>query len=79
MDIPKLVSILYTKGIWLARADTFKDKHEGKIPDEMRAILESVYEKFDDKEKIHVKNVDDFQDYLVKNTFIRCRNPSMRF
>lgn len=72
MDLPRFVSMLETKGIWLARADTFKDKHEGRIPDEMRAVIENAYDNFEEKDKINVKNADDFQDYLVKNTFISC-------
>ncbi|TAL63078.1 MAG: hypothetical protein EPN88_12705 [Bacteroidetes bacterium] len=74
MDLPKFVSMLETKGIWLARADTVKDKHEGKMPDEMRANIENAYAsgKLEDNQKTDIKNADDFQDYLVKNTFISC-------
>ena len=34
MDLAKLISLLEKKAIWLARADTFMDRHEGRFPDE---------------------------------------------
>ena len=39
MDLAKLISLLEKKAIWLARADTFMDRHEGRFPDEMRTGL----------------------------------------
>ncbi len=72
MDLAKLISLLETKAIWLARADTFKDRHEGRFPDEMQALTEKAYESFSDDDSSPVKNADDFQDYLLKNTFVSC-------
>ena len=72
MDFAKFVSMLEQKAIWLARADTFGDKHEGRFPDEMRAYIDKAYESFDGNDKSPVKDSNDFQDYLVKNTFISC-------
>lgn len=72
MDLARLVSLLETKAIWLARADTFRDKHEGRFPDEMRTLAEKAYESFPPDDPSPVKNVEDFQDYLLKNTFISC-------
>ena len=72
MDLAKLVSLLDTKAIWLARADTFRDKHEGRFPDEMRSLTEKAYESFPADDSWPVKDAEDFQDYLLKNTFISC-------
>ena len=72
MDLPKLVSMLEQDALWLARTDTFRDRHEGRFPDEMRKFIEKAYEGFDDNGDSLVKDADDFQDYLVKNTFISC-------
>lgn len=72
MDLAKLISLLGTKAIWLARADTFRDKHEGRFPDEMRTWIEKAYEKFPADDPSPVKDCDDFQDYLLKNTFVSC-------
>ena len=72
MDLSKFVSMLEKNGLWLARADTFRDRHEGRFPDEMRNIIENAYKGFDDDDKSPVKDADDFQDYLLKNTFISC-------
>ena len=72
MELAKFVSMLEQNALWLARADTFKDRHEGRFPDEMRKFIEKAYEKFDDSDPSPVKDVDDFQDYLVKNTFVSC-------
>ena len=72
MDLAKFVSMLEQNALWLARADTFKDRHEGRFPEEMRKIIEKAYEGFDDSDPSPVKDADDFQDYLVKNTFISC-------
>lgn len=72
MDLAKLVSLLDTKAIWLARADTFRDKHEGRFPDEMRALMEKAYETFPADDPSPVKDAEDFQDYLLKNTFLSC-------
>jgi len=70
MDLAKLISLLEKKAIWLARADTFKDSHEGRFPDQMRAWIEKAYESFPDDDPSPVKDADDFQDYLLKNTFV---------
>jgi hypothetical protein len=73
MNLAKFVSMLEKRSIWLARADTFGDKHEGKFPDEMRNYIEKAYEDYDDEnDDSPVKDASDFQDYLVKNTFISC-------
>ena len=70
MDLAKLISLFETKAIWLARADTFKDRHEGRFPDEMRTWIEKAYESFSDDDPSPVKDADDFQDYLLKNTIL---------
>lgn len=72
MDLAKLISLLETKAIWLARADTFKDRHEGRFPDEMRMLTEKAYGSFSKDDPSPVKDADDFQDYLLKNTFVSC-------
>jgi len=72
MDLAKLISLLETNEIWLARADTFKDKHEGRFPNEMRRWIERAYEGFPKDDPSPVRDADDFQDYLIKNTFISC-------
>lgn len=77
MDLAKLISLLETKAIWLVRADTFKDRHEGRFPDEMRMLTEKAYESFSKEDPSPVKDADDFQDYLLKNTFISCWHKSI--
>lgn len=72
MDLSKFVSLIEKNTLWLARADTFRDKHEGRFPDDMRTTIEKAYEEFDDNDSSVVKDADDFQDYLRKNTFISC-------
>lgn len=72
MDLARLISLLETKAIWLARADTFRDRHEGRFPNEMRRLMEKAYASFPDNDPSPVKDADDFQDYLLKNTFISC-------
>ena len=72
MDLAKLISLLEKKAIWLARADTFMDRHEGRFPDEMRTLMEKAYERFLKNDPSPVKDADDFQDYLLKNTFVSC-------
>lgn len=72
MDIAKFISMLKQNAIWLARADTFGDKHEGLFPDAMREYIDKAYQGFDDSDNSPVKDTNDFQDYLVKNTFISC-------
>lgn len=71
MDLSKFVSFIEKEALWLARADTFRDKHEGRFPDDMRMTIEKAYEKFGNDKSV-VKDADDFQDYLRKNTFINC-------
>jgi hypothetical protein len=72
MDIAKFISMLELESIWLARADTFSDKHEGRFPNEMRDDIRQAYQGLDGIARSKVKDVDDFQDYLIKNTFISC-------
>ena len=72
MDLSKLVYMFEQKGLWLARADKFRDRHEGRFPDEMMSITENAYKGFSDDDNSPVKDADDFQDYLLKNTFISC-------
>ena len=72
MDLSKFISLIEKESLWLARADTFRDKHEGRFPDEMRTIIKKAYDGFNDDSNSVVKDADDFQDYLRKNTFISC-------
>ncbi len=72
MDIAKFISMLEQNAIWLARADTFGDKHEGRFPNEMREYINKAYEGFGQSDNSPVKDANDFQDYLIKNTFISC-------
>ena len=72
MNLSKFVSLIEKNALWLARADTLRDKHEGRFPDEMRKTIEKAYEEFGDDDTSVVKDADDFQDYLRKNTFLSC-------
>ena len=72
MDVGKFTSMLQKEIIWLARADTFADKHEGRFPEEMRGYIEKAYENMLNDHQPPVRDAIDFQDYLVKNTFISC-------
>ncbi len=72
MGLLKFISLLEKKALWLARADTFHDRHEGRFPDYMRKAIAEVYENLKPDEKPQVKDVDDFQDYLQKNTYLSC-------
>jgi predicted cupin superfamily sugar epimerase len=72
MDLAKFLSMLEQKALWLARTDTFKDRHEGRFPEEMRKLIEKAYKGFSNSDPSSVKDADDFQDYLVKNTFVSC-------
>lgn len=72
MNLPKFVSMLEQNALWLPRADKFRDRHEGRFPDEMRQLIEKAYEGFGIDNNSPVKDADDFQDYLLKNTFISC-------
>lgn len=72
MDIAKFISMLEQKAIWLARADTFGDKHEGRFPSEMLERIKEAYQGFEDSDNSPIKDASDFQDYLIKNTFISC-------
>lgn len=72
MDLSKLVSMLDKQEIWLAKTDTVKDKHEGRIPDEIKERLSTAYKEFSDNDKSPVRDEEDFEDYLRKNTFISC-------
>jgi len=72
MNLSKFVSLIEKNALWLSRADRFRDKHEGRFPDEMRKIIEKAYEGFGKHDTSVVKDADDFQDYLRKNTFLSC-------
>ena len=72
MDLSKFISLLEKKALWLARADTFRDKHEGRFPVDMRIAIEKAYKDLDQNNNPKVKDADDFQDFLSKNTFINC-------
>lgn len=72
MDVAKLISMFHKSAIWLARADTFRDRQEGRIPAEMYSSIEKAYESFSENDTSPVANAEDFQDYLVRNTFISC-------
>jgi len=72
MDLSKFVSLIEKNALWMARVDTFRDQHEGQFPDDMRKIIEKAYEKFELSDVTVIKDADDFQDYLRKNTFISC-------
>ncbi len=72
MNLAKFISLLDKQSLWLARADTVRDKHEGRFPDEMRKATEKAYEAFPADDPSPVKDAADFQDYLVKNTFLSC-------
>ncbi len=72
MSIAKYLSFLAQSSLWLARADTLSDRQEGRFPDEMRKTIEKAYLGFSDDDPSPVKDADDFQDYLVKNTFVNC-------
>lgn len=72
MDLSKFISLIEKKVLWLARSDTVRDKHEGRFPDDMRKAIEKAYESFEHRDDSVVKDADDFQDYLRKNTFINC-------
>ena len=72
MDLAKLISLFEARAIWLARADTFKDRHEGRFPDEMRMLIERAYQSFPNDAHSPVKDAEDFQDFLIKNAFVSC-------
>lgn len=75
MDISKFISLISRKSLWLARADTFKDEHEGIFPFEMQKALNLIYRKFEEKGELSdgpINNTSDFQQYLIKNAYISC-------
>ena len=72
MDLSKFISLLEKEALWLARSDTFRDKREGRFPDDMRQTIEEVFKSFDESDDSRVRNADDFQDYIQKNTFLSC-------
>lgn len=72
MDLSKFISLIEKNALWLARVDTFRDKHEGRFPEDMRQTIEQAYKDFDSEDDSSVKDGDDFQDYLRKNAFISC-------
>jgi len=72
MDLSKFISLLNEKALWLARVDTFRDKQEGRFPDEMRKIFEKFYTGFEKEDVSPIKSVEDFLDFVRKNTFISC-------
>ena len=74
IDLAKFVNMIENQKLWLARADTFDDQREGFFPDEMMTIMKSLYEKFqkESNQESAVRDANDFQDYLRRNTFISC-------
>lgn len=75
LDISKFISLLSKESIWLARVDTFKDKHEGMFPAEMKQILDKIYADFEKEGKSKegpIQNTSDFQRHLIKNAYINC-------
>ena len=70
LDLAKFISMLDKRALWLARADTFRDKHEGNFPEEMNRVIDKMYERLNKKYKSTIRSTEEFQDYLVKNTFI---------
>jgi hypothetical protein len=75
MNVSKFLSLLYQRSLWLARTDTFKDKKEGVFNDSMKKELNNIYQKLSEKKDFYfekIKNADDFQEYLINNTYINC-------
>lgn len=75
MDISKFISLISRNSLWLARADTFKDEHEGVFPLEMQQTLDLIYKKFEEKGELingPINSTSDFQQYLIKNAYISC-------
>jgi hypothetical protein len=72
MDLSKFVALLSMESIWLARADTFLDKNEGKFHLEMQETLRKAYGKFRITGNALIKNEDDFQRYLIHNSYLSC-------
>jgi len=75
LDISKFISLLSKESLWLARVDTFKDKHEGIFPLEMKQILDKIYKDFEKEDKTKdgsIQNTSDFQHHLIKNAYINC-------
>ncbi len=75
LNISKFISLISKKSLWLARADTLKDKYEGMFPPEMRQILDTIYQEFETKDETKdspIKDASDFQQYLIKNAYIDC-------
>ena len=71
MSLAKYLSLLETKSLWLARADTFEDKQEGKLPDRMLMYGEQAYTNIPN-DTGQVESVHKFQELLIKNAFISC-------
>lgn len=72
MDLSKFISLIEKNTLWLARADTFRDKREGRFPDDMRKATEKAFETYGSSYDSPFKDAGDVQDYLQKNTFISC-------
>ncbi|HDY84950.1 MAG TPA: hypothetical protein ENH74_04620, partial [Methylophaga sp.] len=75
LDLSKFISLLSKKSLWLARVDTFKDKHEGMFPLEMKQTLDKIYKEFEKEENTKdgpIQNTTDFQQHLIKNAYINC-------
>lgn len=72
VDLAKFVSLLEKKALWLARSDTFKDKHEGRFPSEMRSSLSKIYRELPTEPGSKIEGPEDFQDYLSRNAYISC-------
>lgn len=76
MDLSKFLSLLESKSLWLARSDTFEDKKEGIFHDAMREEIKKIYAKLDKEEELpndaEIRNENDFQKYLIDNTYLSC-------
>jgi hypothetical protein len=76
MDLPKYLSLLSSSSLWLARSNTFKDKSEGIFHEAMRVELEAIYDDFNANGKISqdesINSTEEFQRYLLSNTYINC-------
>ena len=71
MTLPKYISLIEKKEIWLPRADQFEDQKEGSFPDEMKDIIQRAYDGMKNAPG-PVADAEDFADFLKKNTFISC-------
>lgn len=76
MDVTKFLSLLSKKELWLARADTFEDKWEGKFYPKIKEYIDSVYKSRKDSEEDlpdnGISNTKDFQEHVRRNSYISC-------